>query len=124
MDHNSLAGAIQVATLCVVIVAAGFYEYRRREGAHRLKLAILRRGEIPPDVGRPRPALRLLSLGSVCLIYAACLGGLEFMAASNGLHYSRPIHTIAAALSPPLVFLLLMFIRDLRRLRRRRQEEA
>lgn len=115
---------VNTAIICTLIIIFGFYEYRRREEAHRLRMAILRRGELPPDAGRPWPAVNLLSLGSVCILYAACLGVLLFMAVKVQPKYGSPILTVVAVLSPPLLLLVLMFIRDLRRLMRHRREES
>ncbi|HTO95090.1 MAG TPA: hypothetical protein VMM80_11940 [Bacteroidota bacterium] len=110
------------ALICAVIIVFGFYEYRRREEIHRLRMELLRRGDIPPDTSREWPQGRLLATGLVSLLYAACLGGVISLTSNVGPKYAGSLATIVALLSLPLLFLVLMFIRDMRRYMHNRKE--
>jgi len=114
---------IYAATLSAAILIYGFYEYRRREETHRLRMELLRRGDIPPDTSRQWPQGALIASGLVTLLYAASLGGVLFLTLKVGPKYAVSIRSIVAFLSLPLLFLVLMFLRDLRRFVRNRKEE-
>jgi len=123
--HAMTPETICTAFVSTLIVIFGFTEYRRREETHRLRMELLRRGDIPPDTGREWPRGRLLATGLVSLLYAACLGGVIFLTSKVGPKYAGFIHSLAALLSLPLLFLVLIFIRDLRRfMHHRKKEEA
>jgi len=122
MDHTSPAEIAQVVTICLAVIAAGFYEYRRRAETHRLRMALFSRGILPPDDSRGRPSSNLVSIGLVCVFYALALGVLLALSGKTGPGYARSIQILAAVLSPPFVILLLIFIRDFRRSRRTRRE--
>jgi len=111
------------AFTCLLILVLGFYEYRRREEIHRLRMELLRRGDIPPDTSREWPEGRLLAVGVVLLLYAACLGGVILFTLNVGPKYASDINVIVALLSLPLLFLVLIFVRDMRRFMRNRKEE-
>jgi len=114
--------AVYTAIACTAILVFGFYEYRRREQVHQLRMALLRRGELPPDPGRAAPVSRLVATVLVTLAYAGALGILVRLAAQAAPRYARSVLGVLLALLPPLVVLVLIIIRDFRRLTRARRE--
>jgi len=109
--------AVNAAIICTIIVAFGFYEYRRRAERHQLRMALLRKGELPPDAGRAAPGSRLAATALVTLVYASFLAILVYLAAHASPRYGTPIIWTTVFLFPPLVPLVLMLIRDFRRMR-------
>jgi len=85
-------------------------------------MALLRRGELPPDPGRASPVSRLVATGLVSFLYAACLGVVLRLALHAPPRSARSVAGILLALTPPLVVLVLIIIRDFRRLMRQRRE--
>jgi high-affinity Fe2+/Pb2+ permease len=108
MDFSSV-------TISALILLYGVYEYRRREKAHSAAMEHLRRGEAYSGVESAPPAWNLITTGSVCVL----LAGFAAMLFYTGLHSHNnsagPLEIMGGMMTVPLVILVLIFVRDLRR---------
>jgi hypothetical protein len=101
--------------ICLFIVWYGISEYRRREKAHSVAMEHLRRGELLHEAGStPRP-WSLVTTGSVCTLLASFAGMLFY----TGMHLrsrdAGPLEIMGCLITIPLLVLLAIFVRDLRR---------
>jgi len=101
--------------ISLLIILYGVFEYRRREKAHGAMVEKIRSGaSIAPPV--PRSALwKLITTGSVSLLLALFAGGLLDAAMHSGGSSGAPLEIMAAMISVPLLLLVLIFVRDIRR---------
>lgn len=102
------------------IILSGVIEYLRREKRHKEQLLLSERSHQPPPQQTGTPLLNVVALGAVTSILAIAL----WWFLQNDLYIPGWIDvssaTIAVALTPLLVVLLLMFLRDLTAFRKKR----
>jgi high-affinity Fe2+/Pb2+ permease len=108
MDYSS-------PVISLLIVWYGVYEYRRREKAHSAAMENLRHGLIPAAAGSKPPSWSLLTTGSVCSLLAVFAGTLFYTGVHLRNNYGRPLEIMGCLITLPLVILLMIFVRDLRR---------
>ena len=101
--------------ISLLIVWYGVYEYRRRERVHGAAMEHLRCGEIPAtDVSTPRP-WSLFATGSVCAVLAGFAGLLFITGIDSHNRSDWPLELMGGMMTVPLLILLLIFARDVRR---------
>lgn len=101
--------------ISLFIVWYGVSEYRRREKAHRVAMEHLRGGELlPAAVSKPRP-WSLMTTGSVCALLAGFAGMLFYAGMHLRNHSARPLEIMGCMITIPLLVLVAIFARDLRR---------
>ena len=86
--------------ISLFIVWYGVSEYRRREKAHRVAI--------------PRP-WSLMTTGSVCALLAGFAGMLFYAGMHLRNHSARPLEIMGCMITIPLLVLVAIFARDLRR---------
>jgi high-affinity Fe2+/Pb2+ permease len=108
MDYSSVV-------ISLLVVSYGVYEYRRREKSHRATMELLTRGEVLPAAGSQPRSWNLLTTGSICALLAGFAGSLFYTGVHLRNNYARPLEIMGCLITLPLVILLMIFVRDLRR---------
>lgn len=101
--------------ISLLIVCYGVYEYQRREKSHRIAMEHLRLGEVLHPAGAGPRSWNLVTTGSVCALLAGFAGILFYTGMHSHNSSARPLEIMGVMITMPLVILLLIFVRDLRR---------
>jgi high-affinity Fe2+/Pb2+ permease len=108
MDYTSPA-------ISLLILWYGVYEYRRREKAHRAAVKHLGSGETLRTTGSGPRLWNLVATGSVCVLLAGFTGVLFYTGVHSRDNSSGTLRIMGGIITVPLLFLVLIFVRDVRR---------
>jgi sterol desaturase/sphingolipid hydroxylase (fatty acid hydroxylase superfamily) len=98
-----------------LFVLFGVLEYQNRESTHRFTIAWMRVGKDPPESWYEPKLWKLITITVVTIIFAGFTGFLGILGMKQGMGGPVPLVFVAATFVPPLVILILMIIRDLRK---------
>ena len=101
--------------ISLFIILYGVYEYRRREKAQSATIEKIRSGTtIAPQ--EPKPIFwKLLTTASVCGLLALFDGALLYAGIHSRGKSALDLEIMACMMSVPLLLLVLIFVRDMRR---------
>lgn len=81
--------------LLAIIVAYGYSAYRFRERRHRVEIATIRGGGMPPGESPMSALFRVITAGFMAVLLLYIVGCLMIMAHRLG-HYATPMYGLAA----------------------------
>jgi hypothetical protein len=114
MDYTSPA-------ISLLILMYGVGEYRRRKKRHAVAMEQLTRGEFVTDSGSQLRSWKLAATVSACVLLAGCVSMLLYTGAHAHNSSAILLEIMACVIAVPLLILVVIVVRDIRRYRGSRQ---